>query len=302
MSANETNTDNTAEAPATAVQKSAAPETPAAPPQVSRLYARLRRDKSGGPTQTVSPLSSEPVTSADNLPVRATAPAHLIGDSDRPNEERYERPERRERRERPERRERSDHRDRGRNRRDHGGRFDREERRPEPADTAAESQDSTEEPAKAQPVEGLDSERETSPSEQRPQRPQRRGPRFEESGDQGSDRSHLIQEFKPSRHAKSTSNQASRKGTAEKKGSLMGWIKSVFTGGEATPETPAATPSRNRPQGNRGPRGQGRSGPGNRDGAPRRRRRGRRSGSGGGQGRGQNRGPRNNGGRSRPRD
>jgi hypothetical protein len=73
----------------------------------------------------------------------------------------------------------------------------------------------------------------------------------------------------------------------------VGWIKSVFTGGDETKETKTDTPSRNPRQGNRGPRPQ--SGSGNRDGAPRRRRRGRRSGQGGGQNR------RRRGGSNRPR-
>lgn len=294
MSENETNTDKPAETPATAVQNSAAPETPAAPKQVSRLYARYRRDKTGGTTLTPSPLSSDPVTSADNLPVRATAPAHLVGDSDQRNDDRFERPERRERRERPERGDRGD---RGRNRRDQGEQYDRGERRRESSDPTnmPEPREREEEPSGAPSAERPEREAktDTAPSEQRQRR---RGPRFEESGDQSSDRSHLIQEFKPSRHAKPAGHQDSGKGTEGKKGSLMGWIKSVFTGGDEATETPAAPPSRNRQQGGRHPRSE--SGPGNRDGAPRRRRRGRRSGSGGGQ----NRGRRSNDNRPRRGD
>lgn len=303
MSENETNTDKPAETPATAVQNSAAPETPAAPQQVSRLYARYRRDKSGGATVTPSALSSDPVTSADNLPVRATAPAHLIGDSDQRNDDRFERPERRERPDRGDRRDRGDRDDRrdrgdrGRNRQGPGGQYDRDERRresPEPTNVP-EPREHREEPAQAPSDERPDKEAKTDtpPSEQRQRR---RGPRFEETRDQPSDRSHLIQEFKPSRHAKPAGHQVSRKGTEEKKGSLMGWIKSVFTGGDEATETPAAPPSRNRQQDGRNPRSQ--SNTGARDGAPRRRRRGRRSGSGGGQ----NRGRRSNDNRPRRGD
>lgn len=300
MSANEINTDKSAETPATAVQNTAAPEKPAAPQQVSRLFARYRRDKAGGTTQTPSPLSSDPVTSADNLPVRATAPAHLVGDSDQRSDDRFERPERRDRGDRPDRgdrRDRPDRGDRGHGRRDQGRQYDRAENRRESPDPAhvTETRQGEEAPARVQSTERPDTEAktDTAPSEQRPRR---RGPRFEETGDQSSDRSHLIQEFKPSRHAKPAGHQDSKKGTEEKKGSLMGWIKSVFTGGDEATETPAAPPSRNRQPGNRGPRPQ--SNAGNRDGAPRRRRRGRRSGSGGGGG-GQNRGRR--GGDNRPR-
>ena len=171
----------------------------------------------------------------------------------------------------------------------------------------AEAQHPEKAPAQEQSTQRPDTEEKTesAPSQQRQGR---RGPRFEETGDQSSDRSHLIQEFKPSRHAKPAGRQDPKKGTEEKKGSLMGWIKSVFTGGDEATETPAAPPSRNRQQGNRGPRQQ--SDAGNRDGAPRRRRRGRRSGSGGGGsgggggggGRGQNRGRRSNDNRPRRND
>ena len=298
MSAKEINTDKSAETPATAVHNTAAPEKPAAPQQVSRLFARYRRDKAGGTTQTPSPLSSDPVTSADNLPVRATAPAHLVGDSDQRSDDRSERPERRERPDRGDRRDRPDRGDRGHGRRDQGRQYDRDESRRESPDQAnvAETRQRGEAPARVQPAERPDTQAmtETAPSEQRQGR---RGPRFEETGDQSSDRSHLIQEFKPSRHAKPAGHQDSRKGTEEKKGSLMGWIKSVFTGGDEATETPAAPPSKNRQPGNRGPRPQ--SNAGNRDGAPRRRRRGRRSGSGGG---GQNRGRRSNDNRPRRGD
>jgi len=268
MSANETHTDRPAETPASAVQKSAAPETPAAPQQVSRLYARYRRDKVGGTTITSSPLGSDPVTSADNLPVRATAPAHLVGDSG-PRED--NRPER------PERRERSNRGDRGRHRREKGRPYDRGERRQESSDPAnpTETREAETEPTQEPQAETLNPEAKTDTASS-DQRPRRRGPRFEETGDQSSDRSHLIQEFKPSRHVKPAGRQDSKKGTEEKKGSLMGWIKSVFTGGDEVVEAPAAPPSRDRQPGNRSPRPQSSSG--NRDGAPRRRRRGRRSG------------------------
>ena len=298
MSANETNTDQKADTPATAVQESAAPKTPAAPKQVSRLYARYRRDRASEATVTASSLSSDPVTTVDNLPVRATAPAHLVGDSDRTDDDRSERRERPERRER---RDRSDGRERGRYRRDNDDRRDRssrDERRhetPEPIE-ASESREDAGEPDvdHSAKIEKPEAEPNTgnTPSERKRRR---RGPRFEEMSEGSSDRAHLIQEFKPSRHAQdSLRKPTTRKDTDEKKSSLMGWIKSVFTGGDETKETPTATPSRNPRQGNRGPRPQ--TGSGNRDGAPRRRRRGRRSGSGGGQNR-----RRQGGGNNRPR-
>jgi len=303
MSANETNTDQKADTPATAVQESAAPKTPVAPQQVSRLYARYRRDRASEATVTASPLSSDPVTTVDNLPVRATAPAHLVGDSDRTDDDRSERRERPERRER---RDRSDSRERGRYRRDNDDRRDRDSRddrqeTPEPIEASEPREDASQPDVDhSAKIESSEAEpnTENAPSERKPRR---RGPRFEETNEGSSDRAHLIQEFKPSRHAQDSQRKPStRKETDEKKGSLMGWIKSVFTGGDETKDTPTATPSRNPRQGNRGPRPQSDSG--NRDGAPRRRRRGRRSGSGGQgrQGGGQNR-RRQGGGNNRPR-
>jgi hypothetical protein len=281
MSANETNTDNDAELSPSIVQDSAAPEKPVAPQQVSRLYARYRRDKASGSTQTTSPLSSDPVTSADSLPVRATAPAHLIGDSDRANNERPQRPERGER---------ADRQDREYNRQGQDRPPERGQRRREPSGrltTVTESLEGDGNPD--QPSDPITRPREAEKDIRRSdQSHKRRGPRFEEIGEQSSDRTHLIQEFKPSRHANPAPRQTSGKGADEKKGSLLGWIKSVFTGGDTATDTPSATPSRSPRQGNLGS-GQ-RSNTRNADGRPRHRRRGRRSGSDGRQ----NRGRRNN--------
>ena len=221
----------------------------------------MRRDKVGTPPPASASLSAEPVTQIDNLPVRATAPAHLVGDGNPSRDDRPERPERREgsdRSDRHERRERGGRDDRGerggRGRRDDRGRGrDRsgerrnQDDRPPATTWEAPGEESTSEtdfePAESTILpdespdlagqEEVDEEVEETGRNPR----QRRGPRFEAADDEATDRSHLIQEFKPSRHA-DRSTSPSRQTTSEKKGSLMGWIKSVFTGGDQSTQSP----------------------------------------------------------------
>ena len=324
MSANDTNPDKPAETPPAVVQKPAASKSPAAPRQVSRLYARMRRDKAGTPPPASASLSGEPVTQIDNLPVRATAPSHLVGEGEPSRDDRSVRPERSGRFDRSERRHRGDRGGRGGSgeRRERSGRDDRGPgpRRPEdrrerderPPETSWEAPaEESAAPAEFEPAERVyrpdepDQTNEYEDQEEGPDEdetsPPRRGPRFEAADDVDSDRSHLIQEFKPSRHSESPRGGTPTHVPAGKKGSLMGWIKSVFTGGGETTETPdssrPSSPSGDRrsrdSERGRGDRGRGQGGRGSgqgpssggtdADGRPRRRRR-RRSGPGGGGG------------------
>jgi len=302
----------------------------------------MRRDKVGTPPPASASLSAEPVTQIDNLPVRATAPAHLVGDGNPSRDERPERSERREGSDRPgryERRERGGRDDRG----ERGGRGGRDDRgrgrrqsndrrnsddRP-PATTWEAPAEETPSEADFEPaernlvpdespdlIEQEDQDDEIEETEENPR--QRRGPRFEAADDEASNRSHLIQEFKPSRHADRSTSARSGQTGPEKKGSLMGWIKSVFTGGEQSTQTPESKPSeapsgdrrsggrsgdrgrgsRSRGQGGRGPNQGPQSGGTDGEGRPRRRRR--RGGGGGGGGRG--RGGRPDGNRRPPRE
>ena len=335
MSDNETKTDTPAEAPAPAPEKSAASKKQEAPRQVSRLYSRLRRDKPTGQPQPSAALSNEPVTEIDNLPVRATAPAHLVGDSDAPRDDRPERSERRDRFDR------GDRGDRGRNRRGPGERRSRDDRyddRPRernrhrddevPAKAPVEAEASTAEevvveekpvrpaddstPTRSATIEEKEERAEDSTQSER--QPRRNSLRFETPDESEDDRSHLIQEFKPSRHAARERKSSQKPASTGSKGSLIGWIKSVFTGGDEVKEAEKPKTSRgnqsggrrpqSRGQGGRGQGGRGQGGrgprqdqPGNStdgEGRPRRRRRRRRNGPGGGQGGGGNRPPRNN--------